>query len=75
MLDFINNDFPKLSEFPPNILYITQAMAYYRQNLQYLMNGGVPPIKLSSKYAYTISNFIIKIIIMLSINNKFLFYN
>jgi len=58
LLDFINNDFPKLSEFPPNILYRTQAMAYYRQNLQYLINGGVPPIKPSIKYAYTISNFI-----------------
>ena len=23
LLDFINNDFPKLSEFPPNILYRT----------------------------------------------------
>ena len=58
LLDFINNEFPKLSEFPPNILYRTQAMVYYRQNLQYLINGGVPPIKPSLKYAYNISNFI-----------------
>jgi ADP-ribosylation factor GTPase-activating protein 1 len=58
LLDFINNEFPKLSEFPPNILYRTQAMVYYRQNLQYLINGGVPPIKPSIKYAYSIYNFI-----------------
>jgi len=58
LLDFINNEFPKLSEFPPNILYRTKAMIYYRQNLQYLINGGVPPIKPSLKYAYSISNFL-----------------
>ena len=58
LLDFINNEFPKLSEFPPNILYRTQAMVYYRQNLQYLINGGIAPIKPSLKYAYKVSNFI-----------------
>ena len=58
LLDFINNEFPKLSEYPPNILYRTQAMVYYRQNLQYLINGGIAPIKPSLKYAYKVSNFI-----------------
>ena len=58
LLDFINNDFPKLSEFPPYILYRTQAMVYYRQNLNYLINGGIAPIKPSLKYAYKVSNFI-----------------
>ena len=57
LLDFINNEFPKLSEFPPHILYRTQAMAYYRHFLQFLINGGVPPVKPSVKYAYKISNF------------------
>ena len=57
LLDFINNEYPKLSEFPPHILYRTQAMVYYRQNLQYLINGGIPPVKPSIKYAYKISNF------------------
>lgn len=33
-------------------------MIYYRQNLQYLINGGIPPIKPSIKYAYKISNFL-----------------
>ena len=58
LLDFINNEFPKLSEYPPNILYRTQAMVYYRQNLQYLINGGIAPIKPNLKYAYKVSNFI-----------------
>ena len=58
LLNFINNEFPKLSEFPPYILYRTQAMVYYRQNLQYLINGGIAPIKPSLKYAYKVSNFI-----------------
>ena len=58
LLDFINNEFPKLSEFPPYILYRTQAMVYYRQNLLYLINGGIAPIKPSLKYAYKVSNFI-----------------
>ena len=58
LLDFINNEYPKLSELPPNILYRTQAMVYYRQHLQYLIKGGIPPIKPSVKYAYKISNFL-----------------
>ena len=33
-------------------------MVYYRQNLQYLINGGIAPIKPSLKYAYKVSNFI-----------------
>ena len=57
LLDFIYNEFPKLSQFPPYILYRTQAMVYYRQNLQYMINGGKPPLKPSAKNAYKISNF------------------
>ena len=57
LLDFINNEFPKLSQFPPYILYRTQAMTYYRQNLQYMINGGSRPVKPSVKNAYKISNF------------------
>ena len=32
-------------------------MVYYRHNLKFLINGGVPPVKPSVKYAYKISNF------------------
>ena len=54
LLNFICNEYPKLAELPSNILYRTQAMIYYRQNLQYLINGCIPPIKPSIKSAYTI---------------------
>ena len=57
LLNFINKEFPKLSEFPPHILYRTQAMIYYRQNLQYLIKGGIEPVKPSIKNAYKVSNF------------------
>ena len=57
LLDFINNEYPKLSELPPNILYRTQAMVYYRQHLQYLIKGGIPPVKPSLKNAYNITNY------------------
>ena len=54
LLNFICNEYPKLAELPSNILYRTQAMVYYRQNLQFLINGCIPPIKPSMKTAYTI---------------------
>ena len=54
LLDFINNEFPKLKEFPPQILYNTKAMDYYRKNLKYLTEGGIAPIKPSLKEAYTL---------------------
>ncbi len=57
LLDFINKEFPKLSEFPPHILYRTEAMVYYRRNLQYLIKGGIPPVKPSLKNAYNITNY------------------
>ena len=56
LLNFICNEYPKLAELPSNILYRTQAMIYYRQTLQYLINGCIPPIKPSIKIAYTIPN-------------------
>ena len=58
LLNFICNEYPKLAELSPNILYRTQAMVYYRQNLEYLINGSIPPIKPSIKIAYNIPNFL-----------------
>ena len=52
LLDFINNEFPNLKELPPQKLYITKAMDYYRKNLKYLTEGGVKPIKPGIKEAY-----------------------
>ena len=57
LLDFINNEYPKLSELPPHILYRTRAMSFYRQQLQYLIKGGIQPVKPSIKNAYKISSF------------------
>ena len=55
LLDFINNEFPKLKEFPPQQLYITKAMDYYRKNLKYLTEGGTKPIKPGIKEAYELN--------------------
>ena len=54
LLNFICNEYPKLAELPSNILYRTQAMIYYRQNLLYLISGCIPPIKPSIESAYKI---------------------
>ena len=45
LLSFIRNEFPRLTEFPPNLLYKTEAMKYYRNNLEYSINGGIKPEK------------------------------
>ena len=54
LLNFICNEYPKLAELPSNILYRTHAMIYYRQYLQFLINGRIPPIKPSFNIAYKI---------------------
>ena len=56
LLNFICNEYPKLAELPSNILYRTQAMFYYRQNLQYTINGSIAPEKPSVKSAYKIQD-------------------
>ena len=79
LLNFICNEYPKLAELPANILYRTQAMVYYRQNLQYSINGCIPPIKPSLKSAYKIHNFFDNISEkyndITNINNKNEIYN
>ena len=54
LLLFIHNEFPKLTEYPPNLLYKTEAMNYYRNNLEYLVNGGIKPEKPSKNKSYEI---------------------
>ena len=54
LLNFINQEFPKLTEFPPNLLYKTQAMYYYRKRLLYFINGGLEPRKPTPQQGYTI---------------------
>jgi hypothetical protein len=52
LLEFINYEFPELQNYQPEILYKTQAMQYYRDNLYYLVEGGEKPIKPNDNFAY-----------------------
>ena len=54
LLEFINYKYPKLQEYEPEILYKTQAMQYYRDNLYYLAEGGNEPIKPTENCAYNL---------------------
>jgi len=45
LLNFINYEYPQLQRYKISILYQTKAMQYYRNNLNYLVNGGIKPIK------------------------------
>ena len=54
LLEFIKYKFPKLQEFEPELLYKTQAMQYYRDNLYYLAEGGNKPIKPTENCAYNL---------------------
>ena len=54
LLEFINYQYPKLQLYQPQILYETQAMQFYRDNLYYLVKGGNKPIKLTENCAYNL---------------------
>ena len=54
LLEFINYKFPRLQNCQPQILYKTQAMQYYRDNLYYLVEGGNKPIKPTENCAYNL---------------------
>ena len=57
LLEFINYEYPQLQRYKISILYQTKAMQYYRNNLYYLINGGIKPIKPSEKInAYELVN-------------------
>ena len=56
LIEFINFDFPKLKQFPPNILYKTRAVDYYRKRLQFFAYGGIRPLKPIFEYAYQLVN-------------------
>ena len=49
---FIQFEFPKLKKISYKNLYITYAMDYYRKNLEYLIEGGIKPIKPNKNKAY-----------------------
>ena len=56
LIQFINFDFPRLKQFPPNILYKTRAIDYYRKRLQFFVQGGIRPLKPIFEYAYQLIN-------------------
>jgi len=57
LLEFINYEYPQLQRYKINILYQTKAMQYYRNNLNYLVYGGIKPIKPNEKInAYELIN-------------------
>ena len=57
LLSYIKNEFPLLKEFPPEFLYRTKAMDFYRKHLNYLVFGGLKPTKPSVKNAYEIIDY------------------
>ena len=52
LIKFINFDFPGLKQFPPDVLYKTLAVDYYRKNLKFLVYGGKKPVKPHDQMAY-----------------------
>ncbi len=54
LLDFINNEFPKLKGLEPQIFFNTMAIDYYRKRLRFLTEGGDEPIKPTIENAYTL---------------------
>ena len=56
LIEFINFDFPRLKQFPPNILYKTRAVDYYRKRLEFYVKGGTKPLKPIFESAYQLLN-------------------
>ena len=52
LLQFVTYEFPQLQNLQPEIMYKTQAMQYYRDNLYYLVEGGEKPIPPNDSFAY-----------------------
>ena len=52
LIEFINFDYPNLKQFPPNVLYKTRAVDYYRKRLQFYIVGGIKPLKPLFESAY-----------------------
>ena len=57
LIHFINFDFPGLKQLPPEVLYKTNAVDYYRKNLKFLVNGGKKPLRPGAQLAYKLIEF------------------
>ena len=69
--NFINYVFPGLQNYPPKILYRTQALIYYRDNLKYKIKEGPEPICPNEFMAYKIASEKG----LVNIRDKTIFYN
>ena len=67
--NFINTEYPNLKKLSPEYLYQTYAMDYYRRWLEYLIEGGIKPIKPDMDKAYELININISNNNINSINN------
>ena len=54
--EFILNDFPNLLKLPITDFYKTYALDYYRKMIEYLVEGGIKPIKPEGERAYDLIN-------------------
>ena len=52
LIEFINMEYPNLKKLTPLYFYQTYAMDYYRKFLEYLIEGGIKPIKPNIDKAY-----------------------
>ena len=52
LMEYINIEYPNLKKLSPIYFYKTNAMDYYRKYLEYLVEGGIKPIKPNIDIAY-----------------------
>ncbi len=52
LYEFITIEYPNLKKYEPFHFYQTYAMDYYRKYLEYLIEGGIKPIKPNIEMAY-----------------------
>ena len=70
LIEFINFDYPSLKQFPPNILYKTRAIDYYRKRLDFYIVGGIKPLKPLFESAYQLINSNSNINLNNNLNNR-----
>ena len=70
LIEFINFDYPNLKQFPPNVLYKTRAVDYYRKRLQFYIVGGIKPLKPLFESAYQLINLNNNINLTNNLNNR-----
>ena len=54
--EFIRNNYPDLNILSPSYFYNTYALDYYRKMIEYLVEGGVKPVKPEENKGYELVN-------------------